>query len=116
MSKVQSIYWDREGFYNYMTSKKKITPKVASDYLSRCMRLINDFKVNLDTASKNKENYIDTVYKIHNEILKMDISVSTQRSLCGTLRLALRTYGEHKWGLKVSSTYPRLYLIFQTQS
>ena len=116
MTNKKPVIWDKEQFFHYMTSRKNITPKVARDYISRCERLIHEFDIKLDTSTKNKDNFLDTVNNIHKKILKLNVPITTQRSLSGTLRLSLRTYGEYKWGSKVTSTFPRLYLNFQSNN
>ena len=116
MTNKKPVIWDKEEFFHYMTSQKKITPKVSRDYISRCDRLIHEFDIKLDSSTKNKDNFSDTVEKIHHKILKLNVPLTTKRSLSGTLRLALRTYGEYKWGPKITSSYPRLYLNFQSNN
>jgi hypothetical protein len=116
MLNKKRVNWDKEEFFHYMISTKKITPKVARDYISRCDRLVHNFGVQLDISTKNKDNFLDTVDYLHHQIIKLNVPISTQRSLSGTLRLALRTYGEYKWGTKIKSSYPRLYLNFQSNN
>ena len=109
----KSSGWDRKQFLEYLVKKKKLSDRVASNYVSRCNRVEKELFVQLIEATKSEKNYVQLMQSILDFACKNTKTVVAEYALAGTLRLAVRCFAEYQWG-NVIKSYPRNYRLTRT--
>ena len=63
--------WDRSEFSIYLINKKMLSPKVASDIASRCLRVEKSLEIDLKMATRTKQE-LESNRAINDNILYFD--------------------------------------------
>lgn len=96
---------NKEQFFQYLTVEKELTNRVASNYISRCLRVERELNVCLVDSTKTVDNFVRLMERIYSYAQQRNISPESRYSLAGTLRSSVRRFAEFKWGPRVDS-YP----------
>lgn len=89
-----------DDFKNWLISSG-FSAKSANDYRFRLIRITKYIHQNIDECIENNDKYLILMAKIHNYSIEQAHTVTSQYSIRGTLRSALKKYAAFK--------YPELY-------
>ena len=110
MSAKKQLIWNREEFLVFLIQKKKLSNRVAKNYVSRCNRVERELHVDLIDSTKSEKNYVELMQSILVYASKNVETVVAEYAMAGTLRLAVRCFAEYQWG-NVIKSYPRNYRL-----
>jgi hypothetical protein len=88
---------DKEDFITWLRQEKKIGTKVSKDYYYRCHRIERNIVKNIEKYLSNEKDFIDLITKIHEYGTSVAITKKKSYVLVGTLRSAVKKYGEYKY-------------------
>lgn len=100
--------WDKNEFSDFLVKEKGCSSVVGSNYVSRCLRVERVLKVDLQNATKTIDGYIALNSKLCRYAKKNTEDFRSAQILVLTLRSAIKSFVEYKWGLD-GKELPRFY-------
>ncbi len=104
----QVTTWDKEKFSEFLITKRGLSPIVASNYVSRCLRVERVLKLDLQEMTENIDGYITLNAKLWQYAKKSSTTSDGVKALTATLRAAVKSFVEFRWRSKFKSL-PRFY-------
>lgn len=105
--KLIETTWDKKSFAEFLVKKKHISEKVASNHVSRCMRIEKLLGLNLSKAVKDKASFTKLMLMVLDLSRQLYDSPTSQYAFAGTHRSAIRYFAEFLLGSQIVETYPR---------
>jgi hypothetical protein len=96
-------------FRNWLFSKKNITDRVCSDYVSRCKRVQKELGVDLYCIDINDNNYHLLINNIKNYANNYAKNINSAYALSGSLCLAVNCYMEFLHGHTFKDNFRKNY-------
>lgn len=103
--------WDRSDFVDHLITEKKMSPKVASDIASRCLRVERVLEIDLKAATRTKQKLESLLLDISEFGMNTAETITKAHSLSATLRSAVYYFSNYMWGIKV--TPHRMYFRYK---
>jgi len=82
----------KEAFNHWLINNKGVSPRVASNYISRCKRIQKEFNINLLSETQTIEKFNKLTIKINIYSRKKSTSTKSAYALSGNLISAVRKY------------------------
>ncbi len=105
--KLTENTWDKKSFVEFLVKKKRISEKVASNHVSRCVRIEKLLDLNLAKAVKDKASFTKLMLMVLELSRQLYDSPTSQYAFAGTHRSAVRYFAEFLLGAQIVETYPR---------
>lgn len=89
------IKQNKKKFREWLVLEKQLSPRAASDIISRCTRLERTILESLDLSVSSPELYLIALKDIKKYAANTVNDTKSQNTLTGTLRAAIRKYCEY---------------------
>jgi hypothetical protein len=96
----------KEKYKNFLI-KDGLGERAAGDYVSRCLRVERDLKVNLEKETENFLSYVLLIRLIRAKYKQEYETGFKALRVAAQLVSAVRRFAEFRWGKRVIDHYPR---------
>ena len=97
--------WDKIKFTEFLVKRKRLSARVAGDYVSRCYRIERELSIDLERETSSSKSYQKLLIDIAKYVDRTATSSTHGYSMSGTFRAAVKKFAEFKVGNK-SKNYP----------
>jgi hypothetical protein len=87
---------DKDVFISWLQEEKKLEYKSSKDCYYRCARVEKISKKSIELLLTSEEGFLELIRLIHQYSVQNNMEKKTAYALTGTLRAAIKKYGEFK--------------------
>lgn len=96
--------WDPQDFSLWLIAKG-VSPRVASNYVSRCRRVEDKLNISLSAETISEKRFVVLMTRIQQYSSDVASTKESAYALTATLRLAARKFAQY-WAGKKAHNYP----------